>query len=411
MNIEFITNLNLRTENNPLEVVERKGIGHPDTLADLVAEMFSKKYIEYCLNEFWVILNYWVDKITLTWWDAHVDYWEWRMKKNIGAYLFWKVTKQMWDREIDIDHIFRQSVEIVFESIFWKEILNYISYHVDLTQCVWSDFVKTFYSPRNIDDFKNNLDLKKSNDTIVCSGFWPYTYTERLTISLENFINSEEFKDKYPATWWDVKIMVVRQHRTFNITVCIPFIAKLTPTFDFYSNQKKSIYVDLISYIEKLFLDIGIFWSFELKLNTKDYATFGYLTVFWTALDKWDVGAVGRGNKYSWIISNIRDANVEAVAWKSITRHWGKIYTILAYSLAHILAAKYKANFMVTIVSNNGVPLDNPSRIFISSDDDTIPTKEISAFLNSVFCDVFNLAEKSRNIDPINQHKKRSFLY
>ena len=52
MNIEFITNLNLRTENNPLEVVERKGIGHPDTLADLVAEMFSKKYIEYCLNEF-----------------------------------------------------------------------------------------------------------------------------------------------------------------------------------------------------------------------------------------------------------------------------------------------------------------------------------------------------------------------
>ena len=47
-----------------VEVVERKGIGHPDSLADILAESFSNDYSLYCLENFGTVLNYWFDKVT-----------------------------------------------------------------------------------------------------------------------------------------------------------------------------------------------------------------------------------------------------------------------------------------------------------------------------------------------------------
>ena len=37
-------------DNTEFEVVERKGIGHPDTLCDTIAEKVSQAYSQYCLK-------------------------------------------------------------------------------------------------------------------------------------------------------------------------------------------------------------------------------------------------------------------------------------------------------------------------------------------------------------------------
>ena len=58
----------------PYDVAERKGIGHPDSLADLVADRFSKAYSTACLDAHGVILNHWVDKVTLVGAAARVSY-------------------------------------------------------------------------------------------------------------------------------------------------------------------------------------------------------------------------------------------------------------------------------------------------------------------------------------------------
>lgn len=43
----------LRTpDKEDFEVVERKGLGHPDTLADGIAEIVEIEYAKYCLNMF-----------------------------------------------------------------------------------------------------------------------------------------------------------------------------------------------------------------------------------------------------------------------------------------------------------------------------------------------------------------------
>jgi S-adenosylmethionine synthetase len=44
MNIKIISHHNQGIERQLIEMVERKGIGHPDTLSDLIADTFSNIY-------------------------------------------------------------------------------------------------------------------------------------------------------------------------------------------------------------------------------------------------------------------------------------------------------------------------------------------------------------------------------
>ena len=49
----------------PVEVVERKGLGHPDTLADALAERMSVAYSRHCLERFGAVLHHNLDKLYL----------------------------------------------------------------------------------------------------------------------------------------------------------------------------------------------------------------------------------------------------------------------------------------------------------------------------------------------------------
>ena len=48
-----------------VEVVERKGLGHPDTICDALAESISVQLCRYYLERFGAILHHNVDKILL----------------------------------------------------------------------------------------------------------------------------------------------------------------------------------------------------------------------------------------------------------------------------------------------------------------------------------------------------------
>ena len=49
----------------PFEVVERKGIGHPDTLADGISEAISRELCRHYLDECGQILHHNVDKVLI----------------------------------------------------------------------------------------------------------------------------------------------------------------------------------------------------------------------------------------------------------------------------------------------------------------------------------------------------------
>ena len=54
-----------RPASHPVEIVERKGIGHPDTICDALAEELSRTYSQYCLERFGLVLHHNVDKALL----------------------------------------------------------------------------------------------------------------------------------------------------------------------------------------------------------------------------------------------------------------------------------------------------------------------------------------------------------
>ena len=52
--------------NKSIEFVERKRLGHPDTLADSIIQETSRQFSEHCLAEFGQVAHHWFDKVFLS---------------------------------------------------------------------------------------------------------------------------------------------------------------------------------------------------------------------------------------------------------------------------------------------------------------------------------------------------------
>ena len=146
--LKIIKNCKNNINEEPIEIVERKGLGHPDTLADLIAENFSKNYSKYCLGKFGYILNHWVDKVLLSGGTAELDFGLAKITRPITAYLFGRVTEIIGNEKIDVDGLFKKSVEEILSNIFTgQKILEHINYVVDTNQAMGKEHPREFYFP------------------------------------------------------------------------------------------------------------------------------------------------------------------------------------------------------------------------------------------------------------------------
>jgi len=398
MNIRIINNFNKDIEKEDTEMVERKGIGHPDSLADLIAEMFSNKYSQYCIKNFGVILNHWVDKILISGAKSKISFGHAKVLKPISVYLFGKVTNKFGKHTINISKIFKESAEEIFISIFKNsDLLKNIRYIIDINDGIGMDHVKEFYNPASINNFRNIKDLEVANDSVICSGYAGYSRAEFLAINLECFINSIYFKKKFPETGYDVKILIVRIKENFDITICIPFIAEMTKSLSFYKGRlslvKKNIYIKAKNIIkdDKIILNI----------NTKDKNNGGYITVFGTSLDKGDYGVVGRGNRYNGIININREMSAEAVNGKNPVHHAGKLYNIISQDIANEIYKKFKFENYVNIATQNGLSLVNPSYIMMKLCGGSINKSVIESIINKKIKNIKKYTNKIVRSDPV----------
>ena len=62
MKLQIVKDYN-NPEDRNIEIVERKGLGHPDTLADKLAEECSRVYSVYCMEHFGCVLHHNIDKL------------------------------------------------------------------------------------------------------------------------------------------------------------------------------------------------------------------------------------------------------------------------------------------------------------------------------------------------------------
>jgi len=201
-----------------------------------------------------------------------------------------------------------------------------------------------------------------ANDTSAAVGFAPMTTTERIVLETERYINSDDFKKRYPETGEDVKIMGMRKNRHLELTVAIAFVDRYVKSEGDYFRRKEEIRQELLDFAHK---KTGMD-SIDLQVNTADARGRGmpgmYLTVLGTSADGADCGQVGRGNRVNGIIPLNRPTCSEAAAGKNPVSHVGKIYNLLTYQIANRVHSEVSGirEVYVWLLSEIGRPVNEP---------------------------------------------------
>ena len=340
-----------------VELVERKGLGHPDYIADSASEVASRALCRYYLKEFGTILHHNLDKTLLVGGQANPRFGGGEVLEPIYIIVSGRATTEV--RLEDGVHkvpFGKLVVEAVREWI--KSNFRYLDpdSHVIIDYMIRkgsADLVTVFEAG------KGSIPL--ANDTSIGVGFAPLTTLERLVYETERTLNSREFKKKYPAVGEDVKVMGLRRDKKIVLTIAAAIIDREVSNPYEYMKVKE----DIVEEVKGLAHKIAPDYEIEVYVNTADMPERGsfYLTVTGTSAEHGDDGQTGRGNRANGLITPMRPVSLEATAGKNPVNHVGKIYNVLAKLIAEKVYEEHKDLFSdvyVELLSQIGKPVDRP---------------------------------------------------
>lgn len=347
----------LPTELQAVEIVERKGKGHPDTICDNIAEAISIALCREYVERTGRILHFNADKMMLV------------AGQSIPAFGGGRVTMPM--RLIIGD---RATTHCDGKSIPVWEI-------AEATAKDWCRKNLRYINPDDQIIFQNELRAGSSeltgildrqqvvaNDTSAGAGSGPRTETEQLVIAAEQFLTSASVQLQFPWVGEDIKVMGVRRNRCLTLTVAIAFVDRFIRNQSSYYILKEQLRHEVTEHLRP---SLGSLDQLVVEINTLDEPSLGnrgcYLTVTGTSAEGADGGEVGRGNRVNGVISLNRPMSMEAAAGKNPLTHVGKIYNVLALEIAQRLACHLKGvrEANVWICSQIGRPIDEPCAVSV----------------------------------------------
>ncbi|MGC8649009.1 MAG: methionine adenosyltransferase [Candidatus Micrarchaeia archaeon] len=341
---------------NPVEYVERKGLGHPDSLIDGIVESMSRELIKIYKKEFGGILHYNVDKGLIVGGSSKVTFGVGKITKPIEIIIAGRATDQVNNKKIPIKEI----VDDVIKK-YLKENTRFLD--IDNEIITSSKILPGSQDLNQI--FKRSDSIPLANDTSFGIGFAPFTTAELLPLKIENFLNSKEYKNKMPMVGEDIKVMCIRKNNTYKINVAIAFVAKFISNIEEYVSTKEKVKLDILKLINNITKD-----EVMVEINSGDNIKNNeiYLTKSGLSCESGDDGQVGRGNRINGLITPFRTMTMEAAAGKNPVNHPGKIYSVLSNEIAKAIVDEYNQidNCTVAIVSYIGEPINNPKNLTIN---------------------------------------------
>jgi len=341
-------------EDQPLEIVERKGLGHPDTICDSVMNQISVDLSKEYINKFGVVLHHNVDKSLLA---AGVTLPAFNGGKVLEPMRFVfgdRATFKVGDEEIPVNEIAAKSA-----STWLKENLRFVDPEEHV---VYQSEIKPG-SMALADIFGRKGKFLGSNDTSAAVGYAPYTKTETVILALEKHLNSKGFKDSFPESGEDIKLMGLRKGGDLDITVAMAMVDRFIDSEDDYFKKQGEIKDAIHGFVDDKF---G-FDKIHIDLNALDVRGRGtdglYLTVYGTSAEAGDSGQVGRGNNVAGVIPLNRPMSAEAAAGKNPVSHVGKIYNALSYRISTRIIEDVTGvrEVYVWLLSQIGKPINEPS--------------------------------------------------
>lgn len=366
-----------RIDDTEYEIVERKGVGHPDTLCDTIAEKISQAYSRYCLSHYGVILRHMVDKIALSGGSAEVRFGGGEMKERVRLYLNCRFTRTFKNEAIPYLEIVRDTVYEHFKEVLplldldrWLEIVDNTHFApgpgvvCELDGSSRNERKFFFDVPRQEFAVFHNNELR-ANDTSTAVAYSPLSTTERIVLFLERTLNGKSFKGLYPFVGTDIKVMARRMRRRVDLTVCVPLIAAHTPHREFYDEKIEFI----AQTVERMVAERFEGYQFSVSLNTRDnpLKSDHYLTLTGSAIESGDEGVVGRGNRYNGVIPFMRHMSMEACCGKNPVYHIGKIYTVIGSQISEAIFNRLGVETYVYLTSQIGRNLSSPWSVYVEA--------------------------------------------
>jgi len=343
-------------EDQALEIVERKGLGHPDTICDSVMNRISIELSKEYIKRFGVVLHHNVDKSLLAAGVTVPGYKGGRVVEPMRFIFGDRATFKAGDEEIPVNDIAERSAkQWLHENLRFLDPERHVTFQSQIKPG----------SMALSDIFARKGEYLGANDTSAAVGYAPFTRTENIIKDLERHLNSREFKKRFPESGEDIKLMGLRKRNTLNITVAMAFVDRFVESEADYFRKREEIHEAIRVYMKgsSSFDDITVDLN---ALDAKDRGIDGlYLTVTGTSAEAGDSGQVGRGNNVVGVIPLNRPMSSEAAAGKNPVSHVGKIYNALCYRIADRIIADVPGirETYVWLLSQIGRPINKPSAV------------------------------------------------
>jgi len=340
-------------EQQPIEICERKGVGHPDSICDSMMDKISIALSEEYLRRFGTILHHNIDKGLLVAGEVECRLRGGRVLKPMLVVFGDRATFGVGGDSVPVEEIVRDTAKKWFkQNLRIVDPDEHVRYQIELKRG----------SQSLTDIFERKGRYLGANDTSAAVGFAPMTTTELVVLQTERFLNSADFKKRHPETGEDIKIMGMRKNKHLNLTVAIAFVDSYVESETDYFRRKEEIKREILDFVRsRTNLD-----SIDVRVNTADAPGRGvpgmYLTVLGTSADGADCGQVGRGNRVNGIIPLNRPTCSEAAAGKNPVSHVGKIYNLLTYQMANRIQTEAAGvrEVYVWLLSEIGQPVNEP---------------------------------------------------
>jgi S-adenosylmethionine synthetase len=341
-------------EKQRLEIVERKGLGHPDYICDAVMEQISLRLSKEYLEKAGTILHHNVDKSLLVAGQSELRFGGGIVKQPMLFVFGDRATTEFDGVKIDVEEIaINVAKEWFRKNMRFVDPDKHVKYQVELKPG----------SAGLVDIFKRKGKVLGANDTSAAVGYAPMTRTEKIVLKTEQFLNSKEFKQRHPESGEDIKVMGSRTNNNLNLTISMAFVDRFISSEEEYFEKKAKVLEEVNKFVEAN----TDFEKVNVQLNTLDARGRGidgvYLTVLGTSADSGDSGQVGRGNRVNGLISLNRPFCSEAAAGKNPVSHVGKIYNVLTFKVAQHVYEEVPEleEVYVWLLSEIGRPIDQPA--------------------------------------------------
>ncbi len=337
-------------ERQEIELVEKKCIGHPDSLADGIAESISRALSMAYLEECGAILHHNTDQGEIVAGESQPKFGGGKVIRPIYMLINGRATKQFEGISIPTDAIAVEAARTYLE----KTLTN-----LNMDRDIIVDCRLGTGSTDLRDVFKPCQNAPpRANDTSFGVGHAPFSEAETIVREVSDFIDTS-YRKKHPIVGQDIKIMALRDGNTITLTLACAMVDRYCSGLPEYIEQVDLLQEHVLKVAKK-----HTKRNVEVAVNTADVYDDEsvFLTVTGTSAEMGDDGSVGRGNRCNGLITPNRPMSMEATSGKNPINHIGKIYNVLSTQLAQECVRKVDGieEIYIRLLSQIGKPIDQP---------------------------------------------------